>query len=196
MNSSWVWLTVETANLMLVRKKKKKKREFIIFSFLKRALETPTQSFRTNGETQNFLLVGGGMSKFHHEVKGFTVSHFSLQINSAPPSHCSDRCSGGICSPCPSCPMETLPAVMTKTKQKKPPMWHLFISSPSPLNKFIMWSDKEMRSRLCFCHLCCRQMGDPLTATAVSRVLKHEVWLGAAKLYHADRWLPSAAPRS
>lgn len=118
--------------------KKKKKREFIIFSFLKRALETPSQSFRTNGETQNFLLVGGGMSKFHHEVKGFTVSHFSLQINSAPPSHCSDRCSGGICSPCPSCPMETLPAVMTKTKQKKPPMWHLFISSPSPLNKFIM----------------------------------------------------------
>lgn len=134
----------ETTHLFFIRrsisilKKKKKKREFIIFSFLKRALETPTQSFRTNGETQNFLLVGGGMSKFHHEVKGFTVSHFSLQINSPPPSHCSDRCSGGICSPCPSCPMETLPAVMTKTKQKKPPMWHLFISSPSPLNKFIM----------------------------------------------------------
>lgn len=125
-------------------------------NLLKMSTGKPPNHFVPVARPKTFCwwVAGWDEKKFHYKMKGFTL---------LPPAK--------ICitlSMLKGCqlPLSHLPhgKCFEQLQQKKEAMSQFgkYFFKASPLNKFVIWKDKEIRSQLHFCHPCWRQqMGRP-----------------------------------
>lgn len=90
---------------------------------------------------------GGMREKF---ITRWKVSHFSLQLKSAPTLRYSVYTRRVSATHVPPTPLQKLPPFMGK-KVGKAPIWGCIFKA-SPPKKFVTWNGKEIRNQLCFCH--------------------------------------------